>query len=100
MPPRTPQTSDPGGAPPQLTQLLAILGKMNESNQTIGQGLDKLSANLSGSVRVQKVILQVMLTMAEMQGVSFETLVKQVRVGGDDAAEKFVAALGTTQGKS
>lgn len=105
MPPRTPQTAtDPGasagGPAPQLQQLVGILTKMNAGQEAMAKGLDGLSKNVNGSVLLQRVILQILLTLAELQGMDQDALIKQVKLGDADAVEKFIAALGTSQGKS
>ena len=100
-PQRQPQTpSDPGGAAPQLSQLVGILTKMNAGSETVAKGVDNLSKSVNGAVLLQKTILQVLLTLAELQGMDADALVKQVRLGDADVVERFIGALGTSQGKS
>jgi hypothetical protein len=99
---RQPQTaSDPAntGAGSQLGQLTSALVKLQKGLEILGGGLTGVSKQVNSGVLVQKTILQVLLTMAELQGVTPETLVKQVKLGDPEAVEKFIAALGTQQGK-
>lgn len=100
-PQRQPQTAtDPGGPAPQLSQLVTILTEMNTGQTKLAAGIDALSKNVNGSVLLQKVILQILLTLAELQGMDADSLIKQVKLGDADAVEKFIGALGTSQGKS
>ena len=100
-PMRQPQTaSDPGNAGAAaaagtgaLPQLVAILGELNK-------GVNEIGKTGRSSVLLQRVILKVLLTLAEQQGLSPDDMAKLVALQDDDSVEKFVAALGNVQGKS
>jgi hypothetical protein len=79
---------------------VGILTKMNAGQEAVAKGVDTLNKSVNGSVLLQRVILQILLTLAELQGMDADALIKQVRLGDADAVEKFIGALGTSQGKS
>lgn len=104
MPPqapmRQPQTaSDPSnagagqGVADTMKQLVNVLGQLN-------QNTGEIATTSRASVTIQRVILKVLLTLAEQQGISSEDLAKLVRLQDDQEVEKFVGALGNAQGKS
>ena len=101
QPVRQPQSaSDPGnaGAPagggePPMKQLVAILGELNK-------GVNEIGKTGRSSVLLQRVILKLLLTLAEQQGLGPDDLAKLVALQDNDSVEKFVAALGNVQGKA
>lgn len=102
-PGRQPQTAgDPnntGSSPTTLQQLTEALTSIQKGIEIVGEGIGSTSKKVNHGVLFQKTILQVLLTMAELQGIPPEQLVKQVKVGDPQAVEKFLTALSEQPGK-
>jgi hypothetical protein len=103
QPTREPQTTgDPGNsgsASNPLSQVSAALETIKQSLAIIGAGIDGTSKTTNSAVLLQKTILRVLLTMAELQGIDANQLARQVQLGDPQAVENFIAALGGQQGK-
>jgi hypothetical protein len=77
-----------------VEQLVPILKQVLEGQKVLGLGMDTLSRHASGSVHLQRIILQILLVLAEQQGMDASDVARLVAAQGDSAVDKFIAQLG------